>query len=85
MNNYHSIAILIVLFLDGCNFCFNRVSLRWQYTETPCGVILSNYLDLFACILLIVSVFIIDITTLIVLKRTKPASIFMFWRSETLT
>ncbi|VDN54443.1 unnamed protein product [Dracunculus medinensis] len=76
-----SFSYSLIYEIDGCNFCFNRVSLRWQYTETPCGVILSNYLDLFACILLIVSVFIIDITTLIVLKRTKPASIFMFWRT----
>ncbi|VDN54421.1 unnamed protein product [Dracunculus medinensis] len=55
--------------INGCNFYFNRLTLKWEYSETACGQMLSTYIDVIICYMMIISVLTIDITTYILMKR----------------
>lgn len=67
--------------LDGCNFYFNRLTLKWEYSETACGQMLSTYIDVIICYMMIISVLTIDITTYILMKRFN--SVFFKWKVGT--
>lgn len=61
-------------FSDGCAFYFDSKTYAWGFRDTKCGIFEAKYIDYYCSLIVVLSTVIIDLFTLIGLRKFRKVS-----------